>query len=94
MPKLRGRKQPVALIVDMRNSPYFPASELTDNVRTQIDIYRDTVLDVVVIVTPYPWLARLLENTYRRYGLPTRFYFGVTSIEEALERIQASREKF
>jgi hypothetical protein len=92
VPQLRGRKQPVALIIDMRSSPYFPASELVNNVQTQVEIYRNTSLDVMVIVTAYPWLARLLENTYRRYGLPTRFYHGVTSIEEAIDRIEASRE--
>jgi hypothetical protein len=92
VPQLRGQKQPVALIVDMRNSPYFPASELVENVRTQIDIYSNSTLDITVIVTSYPWLARLLENTYRRYGLPTRFYYGVTSLEEAIERIQETRE--
>ncbi len=93
VPQLSARTHPTALIIDMGSSTYFPASDLEDNVRTQIDIYRSVDLDVVIIVAAYPWLARMLEAIYRRHGLPTQSYYGVTSIEEAINCIQKSRQQ-
>ncbi len=93
IPQLALRPYPIALVVDISSTTYFPASDLVDNVRTQLEIYRTSNLDVMVIVTAYPWLARMLENIYRRHGLPTISYYGVTSFEEALDRIQESRQQ-
>ncbi len=74
---------PIGVIVDMLQSPYFPAESFAQHIQRSSAVYTRYDIDGVVFVIRESDIGELLLSAHRRFGTPGRLYCVAGSLEEA-----------
>lgn len=87
---------PIAIIHDLRASPYLPGRGYGENVKAWAEFYHHSPVKMVIFVVDPPEMsiAAMLQLTHMRYSASALHYEIVHTIDQAVAKITQDGEVF